>query len=335
MEWRACAAAVLLVVAMHSVPAQAGGGDPLRSEQWGLDQVHIDQAWRTTTGQGVVVAVIDNGVDVMHPDLRGQFVPGHDFSGTGNVQDDCGHGTEVAGVIIARRANGRGIAGVAPGARVMPLREGGGCAHQFLQIIEAISWAADHGAKVVNISVGTVPVAGDALVKVSFEAQLQAAVDHAWARGTLVVAGAGNSTIPICGYPAAAHRVLCVGAVGQDRLKASYSNNEARTDVDYLVAPGGAGLPGSVDIWTTMAGSRGSDVGTPTSSSTSSEYAPLSGTSFSGPFVAGIAALLFSQGLNVQQVHDRLLHTATDLGVPGRDPIYGWGEVDAAAALKG
>lgn len=322
------------VMGLPSTLAHAAAADPLRSRQWGLDQVHADQAWRTTTGEGVVVAVIDNGVDLAHPDLRGQLVAGHDFNGTGSVQDDCGHGTEVTGVIVARRGNGQGIAGIAPGARVMPLREGNACTHQFIDIIRAIGWAADHGAKVVNISVGTVPVVGDALVKASFETELQAAVDHAWARGTLVVAGAGNSTIPICGYPAAARRVLCVGAVGQDGVKAYYSNNEVRQDVDYLVAPGGGGRPPGSDIWTTTAQGVGGGASTSSTSSTPG-YAPLSGTSFATPFVAGIAALLFSRGLNVQQVHDRLLRTATDLGLPGRDPIYGWGEVDAAAALKG
>ena len=332
---RGAALLALAVLLASSAEGRAapGKGDPLRPLQWGLDQVHADAAWRTTTGKGVVVAVVDSGVDLAHPDLKGQLVPGHDWTGSGSVQDDCGHGTEVTGVLVARRGNGQGVAGIAPDAKVMPLKQGGGCSESLTDIASAITYAADHGARVVSISVTTIPVVGDAGFVAFLQQQFDAAVAHAWAKGTLVVAAAGNSSSPICGYPAALAHVLCVGAVGQDGTKAYYSHSEVRPGVDLLVAPGGGNLPLQNNIWTTTAGSSGTAVGV--GGTTAPGYDSVAGTSFATPFVAGVAALLFSRGLGVQEVHDRLLRTATDLGVPGKDPVYGWGEVDAAAALWG
>lgn len=318
-------AAMLLAVLAPPVLA-APQGDPLRDQQWGLDQVRAPEAWKLTRGRGVTVAVIDSGVDFGHPDLRGALLPGKDFTGSGTVQDDCGHGTTVTGVIAARRGNGIGVSGVAPEVKVLPLKDGIGCTVDLGQMGNAIRYAADRGARVVNISQATQPVVGDALAMVLIVKELQAAVDYAWGKGTLVVAGAGNSAIPICAYPAALRHVICVGGMTEKRERAYYSQGEVREDVDMLMAPAG-GLNERL-IWTTTA-----DVTSEAGRVSERGYAQVQGTSHATPFVTGIAALLFSRGLSVAQVRDRLLRTAADLGQPGKDPIYGWGEVDAAAAL--
>jgi subtilisin family serine protease len=318
-------ALVAVALVLTSTGSTAAAGDPLRARQWGLDQVGVPQAWTRTQGSGVVVAVIDSGVDFGHPDLAGALLRGKSFTGS-PVRDDCGHGTEVAGIIAARRGNGRGIAGVAPGVRILPLKDGDGCTVDTTQQIAAIRYAAAHGAKVINISQGTQPVVGDAIDAAAFAQEEQAAVDEAWSRGALVVAGAGNDAVPWCGSPASLRHVLCVGAVDVDRQRSYYSQGELRQDVDMLMAPGG-GFETEL-VWTTTG-----DVQGPTGRVSARGYGQVEGTSFATPFVSGVAALLFARGMSVQQVHDRLLRTARDLGPPGRDPLYGWGEVDAAAAL--
>jgi subtilisin family serine protease len=330
------AAALLLLPAAHH--ASAGPRtDPLRARQWGLAQVHADAAWRITRGAGVTVAVIDSGVDFTHPDLRGALLPGKDFSGSGTVSDDCGHGTQVAGVLAARAGNGIGIAGIAPGVKVLPLKDGSSCVVDMNAMVKAIRYAVARGAKVISISQATIPVWGDAGFTVLIKEAMQAAVDEAWQHGTLVVAGAGNSSLPTCEYPAALRHVVCVGAVTTDRTRAYYSQGDATGSLDYLVAPGGGQATDPAaegGIWTTSASLGASTTVGTGGGTTPSGYESVTGTSFATPFVAGVAALLFSRGYPIQEVRRRLLMTATDLGPPGRDAVYGYGEVDAAAALR-
>jgi subtilisin family serine protease len=335
----AATAVVLLGGATWAAPAK---GDPLRSHQWSLDQIRAPQAWRMTLGRGVTVAVIDSGIWSQHPDLRAGLVPGYDFTGGGSTEDDCGHGTEVAGVIGARANNGIGVTGIAPQARIMPLRDGASCTVNETFTIAAIKYAVAHHARVINISEATQPVVGDALFDTLSKSAFQEVVDYAWAHGTLVVAGAGNSDIPICGQPASLKHVLCVGSVGPDGVRSYYSQGDATHTVDYLVAPGGGGestqeVGADTGIWTTALPPQGTSVTSGGSGDTTPPpgYIDVSGTSFATPAVSAVAALLFSRGLTVQQVHDRILSTARDLGPTGWDPIYGYGEVDAYAALVG
>ena len=337
------AAAVVVVLSGAGTWAAPAKGDPLRSHQWSLDQIRAPQAWRITQGRGVTVAVIDSGVWGEHPDLRAGLVRGHDFTGGGSTEDDCGHGTEVAGVIGARAGNGIGLAGIAPQAQILPLRDGPGCTVDLNLTIAAVRYAVAHHARVINISEGTQPVVGDALFDTVNKSAFQDAVDYAWAHGTLVVAGAGNSDIPICAQPARLRHVLCVGSVGPDGVRSFYSQGDATRTADYLVAPGGGGestqqVGADTGIWTTAMPEQGGNVSTGDGGGDTTPppgYIDVDGTSFATPAVSAVAALLFSRGLSVQQVHDRILSTARDLGPAGWDPIYGYGEVDAYAAVVG
>ena len=320
--------------------ASAPHGDPLLPRQWGLAQVSAQQAWHSATGKGVVVAVIDMGVDGTHPDLRGRVLPGIDlFDPTQKTgwHDIDGHGTEVAGVVAATRGNGLGIAGVAPDATILPVRVGDVSPNGNLTA-RAVRWAVAHAAKVIVMSIGTLPVldaVSPAFNQLGFEDQ--AAIDEAWAKGVTVIVAAGNNAEPICSDPASLKHVVCVGAVDKRRLKSGYSSFDAAMSQDYLVAPGGSDDPYASDapvaaandelVWTTTVPGTGTQV-------THDYWGQEHGTSFAAPFVGGIAALLVQRGLSNTAIVKRLESTATDLGAPGRDPVFGYGEVNAAAAVR-
>lgn len=330
-------AATVMICAGHAASAAPAKGDPLLPRQWGMAQVQAQQAWKVATGKGVVVAVLDGGVDATNPDLRGKVLPGKDLvHGTKNAWTDVdGHGTQVAGIIAARRDNGVGVAGVAPDARILPVKYGEVIPNGNLTP-DAVRWPADQGAKVIVISEATLP-ALDVVFPLLLEAELQAAIEHAWAKGAVIVVAAGNNAEPICSSPASLHRVLCVGAVDKRQLKPAFSSFDASMTRDYLVAPGGSDAPyagfdnpvGDLgedeQVWTTAV----EGIGT----SEYDRWAQVRGTSFASPFVAGVAALLVQRGLTNAQIVERLTSTGTDLGVPGRDPVYGYGEVNAARAV--
>src|SRR5437763_15771207 len=179
---------VVVAVAVLVAPtASAASNDPLRAQQWDLDRIGAEAAWPVGTGHGVTVAVIDSGVDLHHEDLAGQLVPGHDFvDDDDDPQDAYGHGTHVAGIIGAIADNRRGIAGVAPGAKLMPVRVLDATGSGSLDnVVAGIRWAVAHGAKVLNLSLGedTQSILGP-----SFGDALQ----EAWKAGAIPVVAAGN-----------------------------------------------------------------------------------------------------------------------------------------------
>jgi hypothetical protein len=297
--------------------------------QWGLRAAHVDQAWDVMRGSpNIIVAVIDTGVDATHPDLSGVLLPGATFVSSpdpscapGSTVDDNGHGTHVAGLIGANANNATGIAGVAFGVRVLPVKAldctGSGL---LSDVAQGLVWASDHGARVVNISLGA-----EADVSV-----LHDAVRYAVGHNVLVVASAGNCGVasvrcPAVNapqYPAAYAESLAVAATDSRDQHAAFSN------IDTYV---GVSAPGTT-IWST----------TPTYPTTLSRatpgtqtYAAFSGTSQASPLVAGIAALVLSQepNLSVAQLIDRLRATADDLGVAGVDPVFGSGRVNALRAV--
>lgn len=313
-------------------PGSAVVDDPLFGEQWGLDQINAPAAWaRGATGAGVTIAVLDTGVDLGHPDLAANLVGGVDLVAGRNdcpagPQDENGHGTHVAGIAAAVTDNGFGVAGTAPDASIMPVRvldeEGSG---GIEDIAEGIRYAADHGAEVINMSLGELPVVGQLE---AINEDLEAAIDHAFEQGSLVVAAAGNESFPLCSYPSFARRAVCVGATDSRGLPSYYSNFPVNQEMLAVRAPGGVGsvfCEDGEDIWSTML--PGSDL----------DCAPdlagldtLAGTSMASPFVAGVAALLFGQGLDNSEVIERLKQTSSNGG--SYEPVYGYGIVDAGAA---
>jgi subtilisin family serine protease len=312
MRFLAGAIAVALTLVLPS--AALGAGDPLRAQQWGLDMIEADGAHGIATGQGAVVAVVDSGVLDTHPDLGGRLLGGHDFIDDDDTpQDGNGHGTHVTGIIAANAGNGVGVSSVAPGARVLPVRvlgdDGSGSSDD---VVAGIDWATANGADVINLSLGEdVPVLGSS-------EEFAAAIDRALDKGVVVVAASGNDGLPACEQPSAQGRLLCVGAVDKRGMRSFFSSFGNGLGV---VAPGGSAVPvEGENILSTW-----KDGG----------YEEVSGTSQAAPHVAGVAALLVSQGVRGQAAVDRILATANDAGPPGEDPQYGAGIVNARAAVTG
>ncbi len=279
--------------------------DPYYADQWHLPRIGAARAWDASTGDpGVVVAVVDTGVDAEHQELAGRVLKGYDFvEGDSDTSDANGHGTHVAGIAAASGDNGVGVAGVAWRASILPVKvlDESGYGY-YSDVIAGIRYAADQGADVINLSLG-----GSAC-----SLALQEAVDYAHGRGSIVVAAAGNEGLDSLSYPAACQYVIGVGASDQDDLPASFSSRGKDLD---LLAPGTA-------IYSTYPASR---------------YIKMSGTSMAAPQVAGALALLLSvrPGLNPQDAESALTQSASDIGPKGRDDFSGWGllRVDEALGL--
>src|SRR5436190_14134832 len=211
----AAAAAALSAIALTATPASAAApNDPLYGKQYGPQQVHAEQAWATSTGAGAVIAVVDTGVDLTHPDLQGQLVPGATFIGCnpscgngdwkgpdGVGQAEDAHGTHVAGIAAAATNNGIGIAGVAPGAKIMPIKVLENGSGAYADIARGIRYAADHGADVINMSLGGTQ-GTQLLTLTGLETELQDAITYAVGKGVAVIAAAGNDSVPSATSPA-------------------------------------------------------------------------------------------------------------------------------------
>src|SRR5919107_4804097 len=244
------AVAVELDAEIHTMGVPTGS-DPYRSSQWDLAKIQAPAAWQKSTGADVVVAVIDSGVDASHPDLAGQVLPGVDLvAGTSGVSTDPnGHGTHVAGTIAALTGNEVGVSGFAPDAKILPIRTQNANGSGLMSTIATgITYAADHGADVINMSLGG-------------GAQLSAvtnAVAYARSKGVVVVASAGNSRYygsPIS-YPAADPGVIAVASTDSADHYSSFSNQGTYVDV---AAPGSSIL----STYPVSQGSYGSMSGPP------------------------------------------------------------------------
>ncbi|MFI1994362.1 S8 family peptidase [Actinoplanes sp. NPDC020271] len=292
--------------AVHALEVPSGS-DPYRDRQWDLTTMNVPAAWPRSTGDGVTVAVIDTGVDGRHPDLTGHVLTGYDAitNTAGGNTDPQGHGTHVAGTIGALTGNGIGVAGIAPDVTILPVRVLDAKGSGFdSDTAEGIVWAADHGADVINMSLGgTMP-----------STAVTNAVAYARGKGVVVVAAAGNDRAKgsPTSYPGADPGVIAVAATDSGDVVASYSNAGSYVDV---AAPGS----GIISTYPTAAGG----------------YATMNGTSMASPHVAAVAALLLAAApdLTPDQVESALGSTAKDLGPTGKDTDYGYGRIDAAAAL--
>jgi serine protease len=297
--------------------------DPRFKDQWHLQQIHMMDTWKAAQGDGVIVAVIDTGVAKV-PDLNEtELVPGWNFVTDGpNAADDHGHGTHVAGTIAQSTHNGIGVAGVAFHAKIMPIKvlsaRGSG---SVSGIANGIRWAADHGAKVINMSLGG-PMASSVLSK---------AVKYAHDKGVVVVCAAGNDGRGKVSYPAAYPHAIAVAATQFDETTTFYSNWGKEIDI---AAPGGNtrvdqngdGQPDGVLQNTIVPGNISQN-----------DYLWFMGTSMASPHVAGVAALVVGQGVTDPDAVEKVLkETAREPKVGKKDNQnrYGAGIVDAAAAVK-
>ena len=274
--------------------------------EWHLARIQAPPAWNLTTGSAqTVVAVLDSGINAAHPDLAGKILPGYDFVwNDSEPADDFGHGTAVAGVVVAAGNNGVGVAGIAYGCSVLPVKvmDAAGFA-SYSCLAQGIKYAVDQGARIINVS-----IAGS-----SPSTTLQDAIDYAWSNNVVIVAAAGNNSSSVLQYPAACEHVVAVSATEPDDSLAPFSSYGNWVTV---AAPGD-------NIWTTQR-----DLSNP--------YGPWRGTSFASPAVAAVAALMLSANpsLSNTQLVSLLEQGADDVGAAGYDSSFGYGRVNALRAVS-
>jgi subtilisin family serine protease len=281
-------------------PSDIVPNDPWYPNEWHLTRIDAASAWSTTTGSNTVtIAILDTGVDATHPELSGKIVPGWNFYDNNSDSNDVvGHGTIVAGTATAATNNASGVASVAWGCKIMPIRisDTNGYA-SYSAAASALTWAADRGARVANIS-----------YVMTTSSAVTSAASYFQSKGGVVTISAGNystfDSLPDNPY------VLTVSATNGDDVVYSWSNSGNNVD---LAAPG--------FVYTTIKGGGTSSA---------------SGTSVAAPIVAGVAALVLSvnPGLTASQVQDILKQSADDRGTAGWDSFYGSGRVNAARAVS-
>ncbi|WP_030275761.1 type VII secretion-associated serine protease mycosin [Streptomyces sp. NRRL B-24484] len=317
---RLAAAMAVAALAVGAAAGPAAGVDSIREQQWHLDAMHAPDMWKTSTGQGITVGLVDTGVQGDAPDLQGQLVEGTDLSGLANsggvLHDTVGHGTGMATLIAGsgKGLGGKGAYGLAPGAKILPVKVNAGseftaaAADYATQLANGITYAADHGAKVINLSQGI----HASLVRPADLEALKAAVQHANAKGSLVVASVGNEGDkgnPV-NYPGALPGVVGVAATDRDGKTTAESERGAQV---ALAAPG-------ADMYHACTGPSG--------------YCKTHGTSDAAAVVSASAALLWAAhpDWTNNQVLRVLINTASN--PKERSDFIGYGAVRPRIALS-
>lgn len=283
----------------HTVP-----NDPYYAYQWFLPNISAEEGWNITTGSPeIIIAILDSGIAHEHPDLVDKIVPGWNFlENNENTSDVKGHGTAVAGSAAASTNNVIGVAGVSWESMIMPLlvADSDGWTY-YDDAAEAVIYAADNGAKIINMSFGGP----------GSSSTLQSAIDYAWERGLVIIASAGNDLNSVLNYPASCNNVMSVSATNSIDELAHFSSYGTTIDIS---APGQA-------IYTT--------------SLFSGNYGSVDGTSFSSPIVAGLAGLIWAitPELTNAQVVALIEQNADDLGDKGWDIYFGHGKINVYNTL--
>lgn len=340
--------APLLAAVALVVPSRAAAftpTDPLVAKQWYLNQIHAFDFWPDTapTLAPVRVAIVDSGIDLGHPEFAGRVALAKSFVG-GSVADQQGHGTFVAGIIAANSDNNEGISGIALSAQLLVAKvvRSDGTISPAAEA-KAIRWAADHDARVINLSLGGLRSRNKN--EDTYSTVEQDAIEYAYAKGSVLVAAVGNgdqapkTPWDLASYPAALPHVIGVSALAQDGSVPAFSNRDAF--FNDMAAPGVgivSTLPRAITAQRPSCVAQGYSICGP------AEFRSAEGTSYAAAEVSGAAALLIAMrpALTAAQVAALLERSATDSNpatgcsrcVGTRDPYTGWGELDVEAALK-
>jgi subtilisin family serine protease len=306
------------VEAVTTVESAGMPNDPYFEHQWHMKELNVTEAWKITQGEGVVVAVVDTGVSA-NKDGYHKLLKGYDFIDMdSDASDENGHGSHVAGTIGQATDNGEGVAGVAPKVSILPVRVLGASGSGTNEgVAQGIIWAVDNGANIINLSLGS-SVNSDVV---------EDACAYAYDNGVTVLAATGNDGFTdYIGYPAALPTTIAVGSVDAQRKVAFYSNQGKQIE---LVAPGGD----------TGADTNGDGLqdGVLQETQLNGEWAYhfLQGTSMATPHAAGVAALVYANGVtDPDEIREVLTSSADDLGDKGWDSVYGYGMVNPVAALQ-
>ncbi|SDC11185.1 S8 family peptidase [Shouchella lonarensis] len=274
-----------------------------KPHQWNLPQIESEEGWAFSNGKNTTIAIIDTGVDPRHPDLRGKLVDGYNaIHDNSDFHDENGHGTHVAGIAAAMTNNVEGIAGVSWESKIMPIKaldaDGEGSSYS---VARAIYWAVDHGADIINLSLGDYEQANI----------LYEAIQYAYANDIVLISASGNDNDDALMYPAAYPEVITVAAVDENRNRAFFSNYGTHVDV---AAPGEHIASTYLD----------------------QQYVVLSGTSMAAPHVAGLAALVRSAQptLTNAEVGELIMKMADSSGRSAHDMYYGFGEINVKETLR-
>jgi len=290
-------------IELLSPPWQEVPSNDYTQGQYNLDLINIFDAWDIVTGsEDIVIAIIDSGIDTDHDEFTGRiselsYNSSTNKVGISEVEDDLGHGTNVAGIIAAERNNNLGIDGITDNVQLLIIKanNAGEETYANTNIVEGIYYAVDNGADIINLSLGSE----------SNDLAISEAIDYAYENEVFVVAASGNDGTNVPIYPAALPNVISVGSISENLTISDFSSFGESID---LVAPGEL-------IYTTHL-----DNG----------YAQVSGTSFAAPHIAAVLALLLSNGIySFPEVYEIIYQSVIDLGTIGKDIYYGYGLIDA------